>query len=324
MSSSHNLQYGVLIPPIPPTDEHNTSSHRGLPNLAPNVREQHYTFLCIVDFEASINEADGTHEMTEFPLVLLSTATPSLDVVDEFHTFVRPQRNANWKNHKGISQRVFDESPPFQEAWQNMLTFLDRYGVTEANTLAITCGDWDFRAMLPTELSFHCIDRLPLFENWCNIKHAFSSFTGKKADSMVRMLNVIGQELIGTHHSGIDDARNIANIARWLCQHGHVFKITSDGSVDEEALQHQQKLQREKAEVSQAAEAAPIAKLSAGATPPQEMFRDDSSFSAWDDDGVPTCLADGTPMSKSAINKRRKMWKAQQLLHEKYLTWQQS
>jgi hypothetical protein len=62
----------------------------------------------------------------------------------------------------------------------------------------------------PAEQSFYCIDRVALFKNWCNIKHTFKSFKGKKADSMVRMLNVMGQELIGTHHSGIDDARNLA------------------------------------------------------------------------------------------------------------------
>jgi inhibitor of KinA sporulation pathway (predicted exonuclease) len=307
--------------PTHPTVGHITSNLYDLSKLTLDVREQRYAFLCIIDFEASINESDGTHEMIEFPLVLLSTATPSLDVVDEFHSFIRPQRNANLKNRQAISQRVFDESPAFPEAWQSLLTFLDRYGATESNTLAITCGDWDLRAMLPAEQSFYCIDRLALFKTWCNIKHAFKSFTGKKADSMMRMLNVIGQELIGTHHSGIDDAHNIASIARWLYQQGHVFTITSDGSVDEEALQHQQTLQREKAEVKQAAEAARIAKLSAVATPPQEMFRDDSSFSAWDDDGIPTHLADGTLMSKSAINKRKKAWKAQQSLHEKYLAW---
>jgi ERI1 exoribonuclease 3 len=324
MNSLNTFQYDVPIPPIPPGDEHIIGNPHDLSKLTSDVRAQRYTFLCIVDFEASINESDGTHEVTEFPLVLLSTATPSLEVVDEFHTFVRPQRNAQWRNHKGISQRVFDESPAFPEAWQNLLTFLGRHGATESNALAITCGDWDFRAMLPAEQSFYCIDSLGLFQNWCNIKHAFTSFTGKKADSMVRMLNVIGQELIGTHHSGIDDARNIARIARWLYQQGYVFKATSDGSVDEEALQHQQILQREKAEVNQAVEAARIAKLSAGATPPQEMFLNDTSFSAWDDDGIPTRLADGTPMSKSAINKRKKMWKTQQSLHEKYLAWRQT
>ena len=34
-----------------------------------------------------------------------------------------------------------------------------------------------------------------------------------KGFSMATMLNDLGLELIGTHHSGIDDARNIARIA---------------------------------------------------------------------------------------------------------------
>lgn len=322
MNGVPTRQSEAPIPSTPPMDEHVTSNQHES-KLTPDVPEQRYAFLCIVDFEASINESNGSHEMTEFPLILLSTATPSLDLIDEFHTFIRPQRNTTWKNKKDIPQRVLDESPTFPEAWQNLLSFLDRYGVTESNALAITCGDWDFRAMLPTEQSFHNIERLALFENWCNIKQAFKTFTGKKADSMVRMLNVIGQEVIGTHHSGIDDARNIASIARWLCQQGYVFKITSDGSVDEEALQHQQMLQCEKERAKQAVEEARVAKLFAGATPPQEMFRNDNSFSAWDEDGVPTRCADGTPLSKSAVNKKKKLWKAQQLLHENYLAWKQ-
>ncbi|KUJ21274.1 uncharacterized protein LY89DRAFT_681843 [Mollisia scopiformis] len=298
-----------------------------LSSLTPNVREQRYDFLAIVDFEASINESDGTREITEFPLVLLSTATPSLNIIDEFHNFVRPQRNSGMK-HRHLKdfppQELLDESPTFSEAWQSLLAFLEQHGATASNTLAITCGDWDFRAMLPAEQSFYNIARLPLFEKWCNIKHAFRSFTGKKADSMVRMLNVIGQELIGTHHSGIDDARNIASIARWLHEQGCVFKITSDGSVDEEDLQRQAMLQREKEELKQAAEETRITKLSGGAVKPEEMFRNDSNFSGWDDDGIPTHRADGTPLSKSAVNKRKKMWKAQQGLHEKYLAWRES
>ncbi|CAG8974910.1 hypothetical protein HYALB_00006694 [Hymenoscyphus albidus] len=291
-----------------------------------NAHEQRYEYLCIVDFEASISKTQSgcSQEMIEFPLVLISTTNTSLEVIDEFHTFIQPRRNLPGKNRQEIPQRVLDESPIFPEAWEMLLLFLERHKATESNTLAITCGDWDFRTMLPTEQTFYGISGLPLFERWCNIKHAFKAFTGKKADSMVRMLNVIGQELIGTHHSGIDDARNIASIVRWLYQQRHAFRVTSDGSIDEQALQHQQVLQLEKAEWKRATEEARIAKLSVGATPPQEMFQSDLYFSAWDDEGIPTHLADGTPLSKSAISKRKKLWRVQKSLHEKYLAWQDS
>src|SRR6187402_1113488 len=102
------------------------------------MHQQRYEFLCIVDFEASINDSDSTHEMTEFPLLLLSASTPSLDIVDEFHTFIRPQRNRasrTQKDQQETSQRLFDESPAFPEAWQSLLQFLDRHGATKSNTL---------------------------------------------------------------------------------------------------------------------------------------------------------------------------------------------
>lgn len=317
MKNPDALKFSTAIPPA--------STQPGTPLPTPTVCPQQYAFLCVVDLEASINSSSFTHEVTEFPLLLLSTASPSLPLISEFHTFIRPTRNKSASDHKRSPQQVLDSFPNFPEARTDLLAFLNLHGVTSSNALAITCGDWDFRSMLPAEQAFHGIPPLPLFENWCNIKHAFTSFTGKKADSMVRMLNVTGQELVGTHHSGIDDARNIANIARWLAQRGCVFKITSDGSVDEseEAVQHQQNLRREKEQVKKVAEAARMARLEAGAMPPQEMFKTEE-FAEWDDDGVPTRLADGTPMSKSAVNKRRKMWKAQKVLHEKYLAWRES
>lgn len=61
-----------------------------------------------------------------------------MDVVNEFHTFIRPQRNAKLGNRKDIPQQVFDESPAFLEVRQNCLKFLSHHGVTESNTLAIT------------------------------------------------------------------------------------------------------------------------------------------------------------------------------------------
>lgn len=142
---------------------------------------------------------------------------------------------------------------------------------------------------------------------------------------MVRMLNVTGQELVGTHHSGIDDSRNIANIARCLAGRGCVFKVTSDGAVDEseEAVRYREALRGRKEEMKQAAEVARVARLEAGAMPPEGMFKTEE-FGEWDDDGVPTHLADGTLMSKSAVNKKRKVWKVQKVAHEKHLAWRET
>ena len=40
---------------------------------------------------------------------------------------------------------------------------------------------------------------------------------------MTDMLEKLNIELVGTHHSGIDDSRNIARIVQKLAKDGHIF-----------------------------------------------------------------------------------------------------
>ncbi|KAI9329635.1 ribonuclease H-like domain-containing protein [Obelidium mucronatum] len=318
---------------------------------------QKYTHLAILDFEASVVQTNDTtsHEITEFPVILVSTTAQTITA--EFHTFIQPTRNPGFRNKKGIPQSVFDKAPKFPQAWADLVSFLETHKITADNTLAVTCGDWDLRAMLPTELKYHgLIDSdcdpaaaaaLQLFSKWCNIKHAFATHTGKrKVDSMVRMLNIMNEKLVGTHHSGIDDSRNIVTIAKWLLRDGHLFRVTSleqkrqeggveDGVEDGEEEKEEEEqakayererallIQEEKRRVKEVADAARVEKLMAGAVPPQEMFRDTLLFSVWDSDGVPTHLADGTEMTRSAVNKHKKLWKARDALHQKYLAWKE-
>merc|ERR1719453_2079952 len=46
--------------------------------------------------------------------------------------------------------------------------------------------------------------------------------TGRRAGGMAEMLSTLGMELIGRHHSGIDDARNIARILVELLRRFHL------------------------------------------------------------------------------------------------------
>lgn len=70
MNTSQTFPDSVTVSPTSQKDEYITSNRHDLSKLTPDVREQRYAILCIVDFEASINESDGTHDMTEFPLIL--------------------------------------------------------------------------------------------------------------------------------------------------------------------------------------------------------------------------------------------------------------
>lgn len=40
---------------------------------------------------------------------------------------------------------------------------------------------------------------------------------------MLKMLELMGLDLEGRHHSGIDDARNLCRVVAKLCEEGFVF-----------------------------------------------------------------------------------------------------
>ncbi|KAK3079124.1 hypothetical protein LTS18_005678, partial [Coniosporium uncinatum] len=50
--------------------------------------------------------------------------------------------------------------------------------------------------------------------------------------------------------------------------------------------------------------------------PPEEMFRDLSLYSEWDDKGFPVRDREGKELSKSAVKKVQKLWGAQEKAHE--------
>ncbi|KAG9229771.1 tRNA synthetases class I (C) catalytic domain-containing protein [Amylocarpus encephaloides] len=70
----------------------------------------------------------------------------------------------------------------------------------------------------------------------------------------------------------------------------------------EAAKAERERVEREKAEK---------AKVS-----PLDMFRSDEKYSAWDEEGLPTTLADRSEIPKSALKKLRKDWDRQKKAHE--------
>lgn len=91
----------------------------------------------------------------------------------------------------------------------------------------VTCGDWDLLRMLPTQLKREAIKTNNYFKKWINIKHSFTDHYKTKAYGMTGMLEYLKLELIGRHHSGIDDSRNIARIAVRMMADGYKFRKPS-------------------------------------------------------------------------------------------------
>lgn len=53
--------------------------------------------------------------------------------------------------------------------------------------------------------------------------------------------------------------------------------------------------------------------------PPDQVFRDASLYSSWDEAGIPLTNQNGEPLTKSAVKKLKKQYEAHKKRHEKYL-----
>ena len=65
------------------------------------------------------------------------------------------------------------------------------------------------------------------FTQWCNVKDVFAKFYNmEKVNGMLTMLNALKLPLLGKHHSGIDDCKNIARVVCKMAQQGCHFNAT--------------------------------------------------------------------------------------------------
>ena len=196
------------------------------------MSHQLYQYLAVLDFEATCLEGQlmQPQEVIEFPTVLVDTAT--LTVVDEFHEYVRPTVHPTLSPFcttlTGIQQSTVDISSAFPEVFARYLRWLEGV-LAKGSVLFVTCGDWDLKTMLPTQCHNLGLSVPPVFATWCNIKRQFEgAFPKHRMHSMPQMLTDLGLPLIGHHHNGLDDSRNIAAAARELMRRGAVFDATND------------------------------------------------------------------------------------------------
>ena len=75
--------------------------------------------------------------------------------------------------------------------------------------------------MLPVECRRKGLAVPAALRSWCNVKRPFAAQTGQaKSPGMAGMLTALGLPLVGHHHLGIDDSRNIAAIVCELRRRG--------------------------------------------------------------------------------------------------------
>jgi len=202
-----------------------------------------FTHLVVLDFEATCDDKEPPEpqEIIEFPSVLLQL--DGLQVVSEFESFVRPVHHPALTPFctelTSITQDQVDAAPTFPEVFAAHQRWLESNGLplepSDDGTLPyalVTCGDWDLQTMLPGQLrvSEPPFDWMPHpYRQWINVKVPFRSWNRKmKRAGMARMLEALDLELVGHHHRGIDDTRNIARLTKALIARGQPMTLTGE------------------------------------------------------------------------------------------------
>lgn len=167
----------------------------------------------IVDLEATCCNDDSfpSHEMEIIEIGAVAVDAVTGEPESEFQAFVRPVRHPRLTDFcttlTGITQADVDAADPFPvviAAFRSWLADVTDYDFC-------SWGDYD-RVQFEQDCRYHRVP-YPFAGPHRNLKREFSAMLGTtKRFGMKGALEKLGLPLTGSHHRGIDDARNIARI----------------------------------------------------------------------------------------------------------------
>ncbi|KMN16969.1 3'-5' exonuclease [Pseudomonas weihenstephanensis] len=182
-----------------------------------------YRYLYCVDIEATCDEVDDSEsprplavapdQMETIEIGLVVIDLESLEIVDEFQHFVRPQMHptltAFCKKLTSIQQADVDGARTYQEIGDELRTFAASY----PNAAWASWGDYDARQLERDAGLAGCpslLEGLPRF----NARKWHAGLYDDRPKGLKQTVESLGLEWQGTYHRGIDDARNVACIIK--------------------------------------------------------------------------------------------------------------
>ena len=178
------------------------------------------SYFLIVDLEATCSD-DGSisresMEIIEIGAVMLNRSSWEID--SEYQQFIKPVRHPILTKFctklTTITQQDVDTAATFPEVMTYFKQWIDTY---PKNTFC-SWGNYD-KTQFIQDCEFHNL-AYPFGTEHRNIKKEFSLYLGNdKKFGMAQALEHLGIDLQGTHHRGIDDARNIAAIYKYMNQY---------------------------------------------------------------------------------------------------------
>jgi len=196
------------------------------------MSSQPFKYYLVLDFEATCDDQPkfGPPEIIEFPTVLYNSETNKVE--DEFQFFVKPVLNPTLTKFctelTGIQQDQVENGTSLPEVLKKYDSWLSERGILNESFAFVTCGDWDLKTMLPNQCDNLKLSSNDYFKKWVNIKKVFCNFyRTKRLKGMAEMLEFLKLDLLGKHHSGIDDCRNICRILQKMVQDGCTINLTT-------------------------------------------------------------------------------------------------
>jgi len=127
-------------------------------------------------------------------------------------------------------RETVDDQPYFAEVFPRFCEWLAKRGYFDkpGKSSFVTCGNWDFKTMLPSLCELDDVTLPDQFKQWIELKYTFCESTGYYSKGLKDVLARLNLPLEGRLHSGIDDVKNTVSIILALQEkYNTQFKITS-------------------------------------------------------------------------------------------------
>lgn len=177
-----------------------------------------YRNILVLDFECNNEEKVKLEpmEVIEFPVVVLNGATNQLEPSRNFHQYIKPtihpQLTEFITSLTGITQEQVDKGVTLKSAIERFNLWYQEQKFVDEETCIVTHGNFDLQH-LRRESEMKGIILPDILKRFINLNDPFKIVNNiHKTQGMVGLLKHYGLELIGRHHSGIDDANNIARV----------------------------------------------------------------------------------------------------------------
>ncbi|KAM4583837.1 ERI1 exoribonuclease 2 [Odontesthes bonariensis] len=212
------------------------------------VSNQIFSYLIVIDFESTCwrEKKNCSQEIIEFPAVLLNTSTG--EVESEFHAYVQPQEHPILSEFctelTGITQVQVEAGIPLQICLSRFNRWLQSLqleaGVAFPNKRQacsepspsqklcafLTWSDWDLGVCLQYECKRKQLHKPDVLNSWIDLRSTYRLFYNRKPKGLNGALQDLGIQFSGREHSGLDDARNTAQLAARMMRDGCVMRIT--------------------------------------------------------------------------------------------------